>query len=80
MFDYTIVINDNGELKTVTREDIGASIRRANFNAEHGLQQLDFVLNRVLDQRSADEEAAQGAVAQALIQQSPDTNPSGSAA
>lgn len=61
MWDFTVVVNDNGELKTITRAQIGASIKRANFVAEHGLQQIDFVLSRVLDQRSADAEAAEKA-------------------
>lgn len=55
--DWVIHHNTPGE-RPVTREDVKASIQREGKNADAGLKQMDFVVQRVLDQRAADKAAA----------------------
>lgn len=46
--DYAIIVNDNGELKTVTAAEIEAHDRATDIRVNHSL-------NVVLDARSAEE-------------------------
>ena len=63
MFTYLIVVNDNGELKTVSQNEIEVMVD-AHYIGESTYPQLDYelleeVLNRILDERSAAEEKAE---------------------
>lgn len=51
MLNYVIVVNDNGELKTVTHEEICGLESFSAF-------ELDEAVNEILDARSAAAEAA----------------------
>ena len=63
MMAYVIVVNDNGELKTITDNEITAATKddRAPDTGPNGAERLDIVVERMidylLDQRSAAEEA-----------------------
>ncbi len=54
---YTITLADGA---TVTETDIANSIKRVGRDAECGLRQIEFVLQRVLDQRAVATELDNG--------------------
>lgn len=53
---FTITIKDDAgnPVATVTETDIANSIKRLGRDAQTGLRQIEFVINRVLDQREDD--------------------------
>lgn len=48
---FTLTLSDGTK---ITRQDIADSIKREGRDAETGLRQIEFVLQRVLDQRARD--------------------------
>jgi hypothetical protein len=65
--DFVIVVNDNGELKTVTLTELDRMVEAHYIDSASTYPQLDLelmddILNRILDERaSAEEITAAGA-------------------